>query len=339
MTGRTDADDAPVIDPRIAGELREALAAVRSVVVSAAPSFWPEFGQVLDELLPAPLPPYVMIPLAMTRAAGGTLQQGVPFAAAWTLIGTGVRILDDCADQDSPRAVHVERGMGRALNLGTAMLTLAGLMLRQLPAHQGSIFDDYLFTSMRVWAGQDRDMRGGLMTGAEYLRLVDDKTGCAFAFAASAGARMATNDEGIAEHCRRSGHHVGVMLQLLDDLEACWFPESQSDLAQGKLTFPIWLALEQDTPESAELRALVQAPAPAVQEARILELLDALDIRRAMLWAALDERDRALDAIGMCHEPEGRALLQIYMDHVFRDVTEMLAGTRPAATEGRADHT
>ena len=322
-----------VAQPRIVAELQDALAAARSNVISSCPPYWPEFGIALDALLPAPLPPHVMIPLVATRASGGTIHQGVPFAAAWTLICTGVRILDDCADQDDPRAVYTHMGMGRAHNLATAMLTLAELMLRQMPGGSSLVLDEYLFTALRVWAAQDRDMRCAVTSGAEYLQLVEDKTGCAFAFAAASGARMATADEAIIEACRRCGHHIGIMLQLLDDLETCWFPDTQSDLAQGKLTFPIWFALEQASEDSNTLEGIVKGADRGGREAEILEILDRLDMRRAVLWAALDERDRAMDLIATCPETDGQRLLQMYMDHVFKDVAAMLAPP-PARLDG-----
>jgi geranylgeranyl pyrophosphate synthase len=218
--------------------------------------------------------------------------------------------------------------MGRALHLATALLNLAAWRLQQLapPDARDAIVEDYQRACLRVWAGQERDIRGGIQNLDDYLRLVEDKTACGFAFIAAAGARLVTDDPAVVAACRACGHHVGMMLQLLDDLEACWFPDGPSDLAQGKLTFPIWFALAREHEQRDELHRLVAQPQR--DEPRIREILDGLDMRRYLVWAALEERDRAVTALAACPEPAGRAILQRYLDDSFRDVAELM--TRPA---------
>lgn len=307
-----------------AGDLHSTLAQVRALVLAGPAADFP----ALAEVLPDPLPPFALLPLATCRAAGGSLDDGVPLAAAWTLVSFGVRILDDCADQDNPKALHLHYGMGRALHLATALLNLAAWRLQQLSplAARESIVEDYHRSCLRVWAGQDRDIRGGIQTLEDYLRLVEDKTACGFAFIGAAGARLATADPEVVAACRACGHHLGIMLQLLDDLEACWFPDGPGDLAQGKLTFPVWLALAREHEHRDELRRLVEQPQR--HEARIREILDGLDMRGYLVWAALEERDRAVAAVSACPEPAGRHILQAYLDHTFRDVAGLM--TSPA---------
>lgn len=305
-------------------DLLPVLARVRALVLAGPAVDFP----ALAEILPDPLPRFVLLPLATCRAAGGSIEDGEPLAAAWTMVSFGVRILDDCADQDNPKAVHLHYGMGRALNLATALLNLAAWRMQQLtpPAARESIVEDYQRACLRVWAGQDRDIRGGVQTLADYLRLVEDKTACGFAFIGAAGARLATLDQAVVSACRACGYHVGLMLQLLDDLEACWFPDGPGDLAQGKLTFPVWFALAREHEHRDELRRLVEQPQH--HEPRIREILDGLDMRRYLVWAALEERDRAVAAVSACPEPAGRHILQAYLDHTFGDVAGLM--TSPA---------
>lgn len=305
------------------GDLRPVLARVRALVLSGPAAGFP----ALPGVLPDPLPPFVQLPLATCCAAGGVPDDAARLAAAWTLVSFGVRILDDCADQDNPRALHLHQGMGRTLHLATALLHLASWQIQQLtpPAVRDAIVEDYQRACLRVWAGQDRDIRGGIPTLDDYLRLVEDKTACGFAFIAAAGARLITADPAIVAACRACGHHVGILLQLLDDLEACWFPDGPSDLAQGKLTFPVWFALAREHEHRDELRCLVAQPQH--HEVRIRAILDGLDMRRYLVWAALEERDRAVAAIAACPEPAGLRILHAYLDDIFRDVADLM--TRP----------
>lgn len=300
---------------------------VRAELLAGVPPTWPELAATLDELLPTRLPAYVVLPIAACRAAGGDTRAALPFAAAWTAIGTAVRILDDCADQDMPDGAHVRWGLARALNLGSALLAYAGALIERIPdgpARQ-SILSDFIATSLAAHAGQDRDIRGAINSLADYLAVVEHKTSQAFGFATASGARLATAAVQPLTAARRAGRHLGLMLQLLDDLEACFRPRTTSDLAIGKRTFPIWLALARsEHPAQPRLAALTRGSRLAEHEAEIMTLLEEMDMRRHVVWAAVEERDRALAALAECPGAEGIRLLRAFVDHAFADVAGYL---------------
>ncbi len=312
-------------DSSVRHELPALLDAIRANCLDAVPPSWPELRAVLDSILPRPLSAHAVLPMAMTRAAGGELTDGVPFATIWTLISMGLRLMDDCADQDDPRAFSVHHGLGRAITYASSLLHLGARLIHALPAELGreAILDEYFTAALQAGMGQDRDLIGGAGTAQEYVRLVEHKTCAAFAFAFASGARMVTRAPAIMAACRQSGYHVGMMLQLLDDLESGWLPGGRSDFAHGRRTFPIWHGLACAHGGAAELRALVFGPEPTAQAARIRALLDAMDVRKTVLWAALEERDRALACLARCPDARGRELLALYMDHLFSDGTAL----------------
>jgi geranylgeranyl pyrophosphate synthase len=320
----------------ITERLAATLDQIRARAVDSAADRWPELRGILAAWLPQPTDPQLALPLAAAVAVGAELEAAVPFAAAWALVCFSVRVLDDCADQDNPRALHLQIGLPRAFNLGTGGLLHAGAELGRLPGDRDRVIDvlrGYLDAGVQACAGQDRDLTAPPASLEAYLRLVEDKTACAFEFAAWAAARLHTDEEPQLRAARACGRHVGIMLQILDDLEACWFPVGLSDLGQGKRTLPLFFGLARvDHPDRAELARILGSSVPWAEERRVLEILDAMDIRRRLVWAALQERDLARAAAAELPRAEGAAILQTYLDWTFRDVAQML--TRPRVLAG-----
>jgi geranylgeranyl pyrophosphate synthase len=189
----------------------------------------------------------------------------------------------------------------------------------------------YFDAAVQACAGQDRDITAPPASLEDYLQLVEDKTASAFAFAAWAAARLHTDAEPQLRAAEACGRHVGRMLQILDDFEACWFPIGLSDIGQGKRTLPVFFGLAQiDHPAQPELARILASSVPWAEERRVIEILDDMDIRRRVVRAAVKERDLARAAAAELPVADGAAILDVYLDWTFRDVAQML--TRPPLT-------
>jgi geranylgeranyl diphosphate synthase type I len=65
-------------------------------------------------------------------------------------------------------------------------------------------------------------------------------------------------------------------------------------------------------PARDELVLLVKENQVATNAERVREILDTIDTRSFMIWAALKERNQALEAISICPNTEGKQLLISY---------------------------
>lgn len=308
-------------------EIAQCLAEIRRCAVTCAPPVWPALAVTIDSLLPEKLPPHMAIPLMMTRAAGGQLDDGVPFSVAWTLMSTAVRILDDCADHDNSRALHHQVGLGRAINYASALLQLSTALLHALPSEMGSrdLVEEFAAAALQLASGQDRDLAGEVEAIDAYVRIVEDKTCAGYVFAAYGGARVVGASAEVIGACRQAGYHLGMVLQLLDDLESA--QRSDGDLAQGKRTFVVWHGLARaDQPAASELRRWVFDPRAASHHQRTRELLHELEAPRSVLAAALEERRLAEAALSRC--PGSGDLLSSYFDFLFANAASLLAPAR-----------
>jgi geranylgeranyl pyrophosphate synthase len=97
---------------------------------------------------------------------------------------------------------------------------------------------------------------------AVYDRVVHGKTAVLFGWAMEAGAEAAGADPAVGQALARAGTALGLAFQLVDDaldLEgeaAVTGKDSLLDLKEGKLTWPLIVACEQDPGLVAELRAV-----------------------------------------------------------------------------------
>ncbi|MCK6586826.1 MAG: polyprenyl synthetase family protein, partial [Polyangiaceae bacterium] len=95
--------------------------------------------------------------------------------------------------------------------------------------------------------------RGQIRTSAEdYFRIISGKTASLFRWATFAGARAGGADEAVIAGLEGFGQKLGIAFQLVDDvLDFMGAPEATgktllTDLREGKMTYPLILALERD---------------------------------------------------------------------------------------------
>ncbi len=302
-------------------DLVATLAAIRQCAVKLAAERWPELGTLLERCLPAPLNPMTLLPIATGLACAGTLEPLIDGAAALVLTDLALRIVDDCADADDPRALYLALGVGPAMSYALALNTIAGQVFARLAdAHSSALLPQYADALLRVCQGQAADMQDAVATLADYRQVVAQKSVAAYGFAAQLGALLATHDPAQIARCTACGEHLGWMQQIFDDIEALWLPLDPACAELTKRTFPVLLGLE--SPAAAELEQLLAAG--AVEQHALCAALDALSVRPRLFQQALDHRDAALEQLGPPLKPVGQSILQTWLTWLLRDGARLL---------------
>ncbi len=307
--------------------LRALLPEVRRYIADHVPVGWDALDDILRPLVTEPLGPLGLLPLAGCAAVGGDARAAIPVAAAWEVLNLAVRIMDDVADQDRPGALWSNVGVPRASNLATAIYTFAYHLLARAAwsaERYRRINRVFIDEALRLSAGQDRDLRSAPTTIEEYWRTMEDKNAPAFALACAAGALAGTDSRELVERCRGFGHHLGVALQLFDDFEGLWASDGAGDLGIGKVTVPVLYGLTIDHPGRDELRRLADQGRLADRADRVRAILDGAGARDFVIWAALQERDRAMAALEGLPGSDGVAALGDYVTALFARVEEIL---------------
>ena len=329
MADLTLAEDDPAALP-----FRPLLPEVRRYIREHRPADWPALVALLGPLVDEPLDPLAVLPLAGCAAVGGDPRAAIPVAAAWTVLNLAVRVLDDLQDQDRPSGLWAAVGLPRAFNFAAALYTLSGALLAAAPwpAEQyRAITRCFTGQSLRLAAGQDRDLRGQTCGMEDYWRTIEEKNGAAFALACACGARCGTGDPELVTACHSFGHHLGLVLQLFDDFEGLWEPNGLGDLEAGKITLPVLYGLSVAHDRRAELRQLVDGGDVVAHAGRIRAILDGVHARDFVLWAALQERERALQALAKCPGQTGVAALEAYVTVLFTHCGQLVSGQHAGA--------
>ena len=330
----TDGSVLPAAVPGL--DVERLLAAVRTGLLESAPPAWPELTRVVLDLAQQPRGPLAVLPLASCAAAGGDPRRAVPVGTAWEILNLAMRLLDDLEDQDRPEGLWNQIGVSRTFNLSAALYVLACDVLTRAdwpPTTYRPVMLAFHALSLRVAAGQDRDLQESARTVDELWSIVEDKNGAAFELACRAGALAGDGEPAAVEACAAFGRHVGNIAQIFDDLEGVW-GEDAVDLVAGRRTLPCAYALSVDHPGRDTLSALLDEGEPW-QVDGIRLLLDQARTRDSLGWLALEERARAAAALETLHPSAGRALLQRYLAALFVDLDAVVRG--PAEDAPRAE--
>jgi octaprenyl-diphosphate synthase len=257
--------------------------------------------------------------LLVTRACGGDVTRALPLAAAAELIHSATLLHDDVIDEGEERR---GRPASRAL-WGNLVSVLSGdlLLTSALELVQGSgvagAMTDTLATMQRLIAGEVAQLkaRGREDLGiVGYLEIVRGKTASLFANACRAGGRASNADGSVIEALGRFGERVGIAFQIIDDvLDLEGVPHEVGkrlghDLAEGKTTLPLALALEHD---AVALRPLL-ITARAGDTLAAARVSQAPSVRAACEQArvfALEETELGLDELKVLKPSTERELL------------------------------
>jgi geranylgeranyl pyrophosphate synthase len=186
------------------------------------------------------------------------------------LTHTGALIIDDIEDSSEIRrgqkTIHLKYGTDVAVNAGNTLYFLPSLLIENharlsdqqriqlyqivirqfVRAHFGQALDIYWSREMKpatleVWVNES--------LGPKILQMYEHKTAAAVAGLAEAAAVIAMVDVKVREACACFARAFGVSFQMLDDTHNFsrspkWGKTTGEDLAEGKLTYAIYRALD-----------------------------------------------------------------------------------------------
>jgi geranylgeranyl pyrophosphate synthase len=267
---------------------------IRARMTEITPEGWPDLArEIARHVTLFSFPPAVLLPITTCAAAGGPPRRAVSSAAAIGFILLCARWLDDGVDRDRPDGLWSTVGPARNTLFGATALALAFQAVASDPGTRRESTEALARYSVAMAQGQDIDLTGKARSFDEYWDLMRGKTGAGFALACEMGAIAAEAQPVIARALGDFGMHLGILLQILDDLEGCFRPSGLSDLRQGKITLPVVYGLTIEHSRRSELEDLVASGALNQHAARATEILESAGAREYATWAALEERKRA----------------------------------------------
>jgi geranylgeranyl pyrophosphate synthase len=261
------------------------------------------------ELLEARLPSPCTLPFAACAAVGGHPTQATPVAAAGLVFIQATRWLDDLADQDRDDALHLRVGTDRAILLSAGAMSVAWEILATTPRLAPEVLASFGRAVRASGVGQERDLAREVASLEAGWEVVRGKTGAGYAWLLRGGAEAAGCAPAAAELLGLAGEHLGVAIQLLDDLDSLYDPLGRDDVrSHNGVNLGVVRALF--GPRAEQARALWTAH----DVAGFRSLLSALGTRQALTAAAWTEVRLAREALAALPCSPGAAPWRDYLD-------------------------
>jgi len=239
-----------------------------------------------------------------SRFGDGFTEQARGLAVAVELVHSATLLHDDVVDVAEHRrgqpAACVVYGNAASIFAGDWLLVAA--LRRIAAAGVDGVLDRMLGVIDEMICAESIQLeRRGNVTGSrdDYFAIVEGKTAALFRWAMIAGARVARLPAAAEAALERFGLHLGVAFQAVDDeldyAEAGTGKDPLVDLREGKLTYPLVVALERDPALHGRLVALLAEAEPRRDElAAIAAAVRATGALAATRQLAEEHVERAL---------------------------------------------
>ena len=174
-------------------------------------------------------PEMALLPGLCCQAAGGDASWADIVTAAWMLFYAAADIMDNIEDKDVPVSWWGDSGPATALSVATGLYFSATSVLYQMERKDVTkkiapvVIQDFFNCFMIMSSGQYDDLRIPQPTIEQYWKIASAKSGAFFALACRSGARLVLGD---GPHCKlygQFGNQIGLLLQILDDLDEISF--------------------------------------------------------------------------------------------------------------------
>ncbi len=169
--------------------------------------------------------PWVLLPGMCCGAAGGQAEWADTIAATWLLFYAAADLMDSAQDQDDPAEWWTEGGPAVALSAATGLFFCASSLLSKAAlTHQtkqvgSALSQDFHHSFLQMSSGQYADILYPYPDLDQYWQIASQKSGSFFALACRSGARLAVQDAEIINAFGEFGQALGILIQILDDLE------------------------------------------------------------------------------------------------------------------------
>ncbi len=246
---------------------------------------------------------WIVLPYLCCLAAGGDPLWADDLAAAWFVLSTAAHLMDKVEDRDEPDPSWARQGPAAALSAATGLFFTASLALNNLYQHEqtrqaaGDVISDFYAGFLRMSNGQHTDLSQAVPTLEQYWEIARDKSGAYFEIACRGGARLAGAAADRLDDFGVYGERLGVLKQILDDLEDIQPPGSSRPMPpwpEVAHSLPVAYALSVFPPEEGALLRQSLQQADAQEAYRLLEKSG------AALYLGLEidrQRDLAIEAI------------------------------------------
>jgi geranylgeranyl pyrophosphate synthase len=224
------------------------------------------------------------------------------------LLFTAAHVLDKVEDRDEPDPSWALQAPGVGLNAATGLYFSASLALKDLYQHDetrlaaADVISDFYAGFLRMSSGQHTDLLRPEPTLEQYWEIARDKSGAFFQVACRCAARLAVSSTDRLDEFDRYGQHLGVLKQILDDLDDIHPPDGSRSMRSWPgvaRSLPVVYAMSV-FPQEERGRLRLSLQNAAQDQAAALEAFRLLEQSGAALYLSTEierQSDLAIEAI------------------------------------------
>src|SRR3990172_325774 len=313
-------------NPPISDRLNVLCAHIHQGLLSWIPPYLSEMGEICDNWFYRNPLPEVVLPLITCQAVNGNPEDSKVLRTATAILSglIGLQILDDTRVRNNRQSLWMKVGMERAIHYAYAFEALSNQLWVKL-VQEGdaseAVFQNYQQGMMIALAGRNRVLSHYNRNWETYWKTAEMTSAHPSGHIAASGAMLARADESLIESCRIFGYHLGLARHLLEVYQCMEEPSKHLLPCHQDVNLPILYALKCNHPGKTELADIIQQDQLALHQQRVIEILDATDAKGYLMWAALQERKRALEAVKPCPNEEGKQLMEAFLMGWFEQST------------------
>ncbi len=173
---------------------------------------------------------WVEVPGLCCQAAGGSPEWTDDITTAWLLFYSAAHIMDSVEDGDPPDPWWVDLGSGIAINTATGLYFCASSILNRLYLQDrtrnaaADVVAHFHNSFLSMCGGQHKDLIYQNRSLEQYWEIAREKSGVFFSVACYSSARIVTSDLSRLRAFESFGSHLGLLIQILDDLDELQHP-------------------------------------------------------------------------------------------------------------------
>lgn len=233
-------------------------------------------------------------------------------------------VIDEGTERRGKPTARVLYGNTASVLAGDHLLIHA-LRLVEQTGHRDLMVDLLDVISRMVAAeAQQLEVRGRFEPCRQtYRDIIQGKTAVLFKWALKAGAVAAGLDRELVTSLGLCGEHLGMAFQLVDDVidlqgeSRVIGKDAMADLREGKLTWPLIVASENDPELAIEIADLAATPGDALDHRRAAEVIERVRAAGGVSATeayAREEARKAKECLGLLPAGRARAALTAVID-------------------------
>lgn len=199
--------------------------------------------------------PFAQLVLLHYRMFGGQMQDIYQAAAAVELMILSLDIFDDLQDQDHHAMPWNQINPAVAMNIATGLMLLSSKVLGESsfdPNAKLLAIDCLQKQVVTAVNGQHMDLSNPITSENEFILMVKQKSGSLLAMACLIGTLLVTED--YHEVVKTYSEHMGIAIQIKNDIRDIFRWDEKNDLMHKKVTLPVLYLLKNQQPQFQMIR-------------------------------------------------------------------------------------